>query len=183
MFDKFGEFDSYEELNAAAEKFLKDGDINNIIALAEENGIDQEDAQDYADGCIPELSTIFTAAYGRLEVQQRVDIESKKNYVEKMPLMVINTMLQGMCTSVEVAAAVMKKGKRIVEIYEAMKAEAIKYATAEVKKQMAADPTKKKIDVMEICCGTDRELCNIIRTYYMGSEKDFTKSISDLYKE
>lgn len=183
MFDKFGEFNSYEELNVAAEEFLKAGDLDSVMKLAEENGIDQEDAQDYADGCLPGLSTIFTAAYGRLIVQQRLDIDSKNSYVEKMPLMVINTMLQGMCTSVEVAAAVMKKGKRIAEIYEAMKAEGIKHATAEAKKQKAADPKKKTADIMGICCGTDRELCNIIRTYYMGSEKDFTKSISDLYKE
>lgn len=167
MFDKFGEFDSYKELNAAAEEFLKVGNIDSIMDLAEENGIDREDAQDYVEGCVSELSTIFTAAYGRLSVQQKEDIDSKKSHVEKMPLMVINTVLKGMCTSEELAALVMRKGKRITAIYDAMKEEASKHMA----------------DKMGMCCGTDRELCNIIRAYYTKSEKDFKKSISDLYKE
>ena len=42
MFDKFGEFDSCEELNRAAAAQFKEGDDEALIALAEENGIDRE---------------------------------------------------------------------------------------------------------------------------------------------
>ena len=38
MFDKFGEFNSVEELNAAAEGFRNEGDLESLMALAQENG-------------------------------------------------------------------------------------------------------------------------------------------------
>ena len=40
---KFGEFDSAEELNKAAEGFKNEGDLESLYALAEENGISKED--------------------------------------------------------------------------------------------------------------------------------------------
>ena len=45
MFEKFGEFDSYEEINRAAEAQKAEGDTEAILALAKENGLDEEDAQ------------------------------------------------------------------------------------------------------------------------------------------
>ena len=70
MFDKFGEFDSFEELNKAAEGFLKEGDLDSIRALAEENGLDKEEAEDYIEGYVPELATLYSAAFGRLTVER-----------------------------------------------------------------------------------------------------------------
>lgn len=46
MFDKFGEFDSYEEINRAAKAQLEEGDLEAIKTIAEENGLDPEDAED-----------------------------------------------------------------------------------------------------------------------------------------
>ena len=46
MFDKFGEFDSVEELNKAAAGLKTEGDEESLIALAEENGLTREDAED-----------------------------------------------------------------------------------------------------------------------------------------
>ena len=43
MFDKFGEFDSYEEINRAAKAQLEEGDLEAIRTIAEENGLDPED--------------------------------------------------------------------------------------------------------------------------------------------
>ena len=71
MFDKFGEFDSYEELNKAAEGQKAEGDIKALKELAKENGIDVEDAEDYFNGEIPELSTPTMAALGKLEVEEK----------------------------------------------------------------------------------------------------------------
>lgn len=48
MFDKFGSL-TYEELNKTAEGLKMEGDIESLILLAEENGLDKEDAEDYAD--------------------------------------------------------------------------------------------------------------------------------------
>lgn len=48
MFDKFGPL-TYEELNKTAEGLKMEGDIESLILLAEENGLEKEDAEDYAD--------------------------------------------------------------------------------------------------------------------------------------
>lgn len=69
MFDKFGEFDSAAELNTAAEGLLKEGDTNSIRVLAEENGLDREDAEDYITGAVTELTTPLMAAMGKLKVE------------------------------------------------------------------------------------------------------------------
>lgn len=71
MYEKFGEFDSAEELNRAAAAQLAEGDTGAVLALAEENGIDPEDAQDYIDGAAAELATPLMAALGKLAVEKR----------------------------------------------------------------------------------------------------------------
>ena len=69
LFEKFGEFDSAEELNRAAAAQLAEGDIDAIYGIAEENGIDREDAEDYIDGAAPELCSVLSAALGKLKVE------------------------------------------------------------------------------------------------------------------
>ena len=55
---------------AAAQK--AEGDREALIMLAEENGIDRDDAQDYLDGAVDELATPLMAAVGeRLGVKLR----------------------------------------------------------------------------------------------------------------
>lgn len=71
MFDKFGEFDSCEELNRAAAAQLKEGDDQALVALALENGIDEEDVKDYIDGEVQELATPLMAAYGKLDIEEK----------------------------------------------------------------------------------------------------------------
>lgn len=166
MFDKFGEFDSVEELNFAAAGLLKEGDTKSLEDLAKENGIDTEDVNDYIEGMMTELASVFSAAFGRLRVEEEKTINTKKNIIDKMPLQLILTMLRGMCTNEDLAKAVMKKGKRISNIYEAMRSEAQKH----------------KSGSMGMSCGTDRELCEIIRAYYMESESKFKAKIAALYK-
>lgn len=165
MFEKFGEFDSVEELNAAAEGLLKEGDTASLMELAKENGIDEEDAADYRDGYAASLATVTMAAFGRLKVLEKNEVEKIKNPIEQMAMRVIITMLKGMCTDETMAAAVMQKGKRISEIFKAMKNEAEKH----------------KDENVGISCGTDRELCEIIRAYYTQSDSRFKEKIKSLY--
>lgn len=40
MFEKFGEFDSCEEINMAAQGLYEEGDIKSLRALAKENGLE-----------------------------------------------------------------------------------------------------------------------------------------------
>ena len=69
MFDKFGEFDSVEELNRAAAAQKAEGDEQALVLLAQENGIDKEDAEDYMDGAVDELANASMAAIGKLKVE------------------------------------------------------------------------------------------------------------------
>lgn len=71
MFDKFGEFDSADEMNRAAAAQRKEGDNEAILAIAEENGIDREDAIDFIDGCVAAFVTPLMAAYGKLDIEAK----------------------------------------------------------------------------------------------------------------
>lgn len=71
MFDKFGEFDSYEEINRAANAQFNEGDMEAIKIIAEENGLDKEDAEDYIAGDVEELTTPLLAAMGKLTVEAK----------------------------------------------------------------------------------------------------------------
>lgn len=69
MFDKFGEFDSAEELNRAAAAQKAEGDEEALVAIAKENGIDEEDAEDFMDGVVDALATPLMAAAGKLKIE------------------------------------------------------------------------------------------------------------------
>lgn len=74
LFEKFGEMDSIEEINLAAEGLKKEGDKESLYALAEENGVDKEDAEDYLLGYTQEL--IPNAILGALA---KLKVEISKN--------------------------------------------------------------------------------------------------------
>lgn len=69
MYEKFGEFNSADELNEAASGLLDEGDTKNIYILAKENGIDEEVARCYIDKLIPYLCDEESAAIGKLTVE------------------------------------------------------------------------------------------------------------------
>ncbi|MCI7610914.1 MAG: hypothetical protein MST02_17910 [Enterocloster clostridioformis] len=107
MFDKFGEFDSADEMNRAAAAQRKEGDNEAILAIAEENGIDREDAIDFIDGCVAAFVTPLMAAHGKL------DIEAK----ELQPYEIMEDWLQYIklrcAEEPEMAVAVRRKGKSL----------------------------------------------------------------------
>lgn len=109
MFDKFGEFDSAEEMNRAAAAQLKEGDTEAILKIAEENGIDKEDAEDYIAGCTSEFATPLMAARGKLEVESK-DLEIKGILIDWRDMVLKLCMDdQNMCV------AVRRKGKSLKE--------------------------------------------------------------------
>lgn len=109
MFDKFGEFDSAEEMNRAAAAQLKEGDTDAIYKVAEENGIDKEDAEDYIDGFTSEFATPLMAARGKLEVESK-DLEIKGILIDWRDMVLKLCMDdQNMCV------AVRRKGKSLKE--------------------------------------------------------------------
>ena len=73
MFDKFGKM-SYDELIRTAKAEKKEGDEEALIALAQENGLDQEDAEDYMNDLTEVLCTPREAAVARIEMEAK-DLE------------------------------------------------------------------------------------------------------------
>lgn len=107
MFDNFGEFDSAEELNRVAAEQLAKGDTDAIYALAKENGIDVEEADDYIDGLTKELCGPLMAANGKLDVEEAElqPYEIMKDWVQ---------YIRARCLEApEMALAVRRKGKSL----------------------------------------------------------------------
>lgn len=120
MFKKFGEFDSAAELNRAAAGQKKEGDIEALVALAEENGIDREDAEDYADDVVDTLTTTLMAAFGKVEIECR-EIRQQEIITDWIEY------IKSQCVEQEeMAAAVRKKGKRVKLCIAALLKEASK---------------------------------------------------------
>ncbi|MCM1057912.1 MAG: hypothetical protein NC517_09930 [Firmicutes bacterium] len=69
MYERFGEFNSAEEINETAVNLRKEGDAESIRILARENGIDEEVAEIFISGDIIYLCDLMSAATGKIEVE------------------------------------------------------------------------------------------------------------------
>ncbi len=119
MFETFGEFDSYHEINMAAEGLREEGDLEGLRKLAEENGL-FDYVDDYIDGQTEELCNVLTAAIGKLNIE-------KTEAAEWAPLADdIVDYLMGHCDDEAFAAAVRRKGKNITEAAKEIEKEAKK---------------------------------------------------------
>lgn len=109
MFEKFGEFGSYEEINRAAAAQLAEGDTEAIYAIAEENGLDEEDVEDFIAGDIPELATALTAAQGKLQIEAE-ELQPKEIMADWLDYIQIQCF-----EDQEMRLAVRRKGKSLKE--------------------------------------------------------------------
>lgn len=165
MFEKFGEFDSCEEINRAAVAQKEQGDEEALILLAEENGLDKEDAEDYYDGGLDVLATPAMAAIGKLAV------ESKDLKLGGVLLDWVDE-LRTMCMEDEAfARAVRRKGKGL-DGYIALTAEE-GYKNRAVVDRRIVDKTqqiKKILGGHEFSIGipNKRTRRDLAMTYYMG---------------
>lgn len=71
MFEKFGEFDSCEEINKAAAGFKEEGDIDSLKAMCTENGIEEDDVADFIAGETDYVCNCLTAAIGKLQIEEK----------------------------------------------------------------------------------------------------------------
>lgn len=165
MFDKFGEFGSAEELNKAAEGFKNEGDIKSLYELAEENGISKEDVADYMDGYVDKFASEMMAALGRMEVEKK-GLEKENDTITKSAVYYILLFMDAMLSDPEMQKAIMKKGKSPRKLLEKMKNTARKHAEGNT----------------GVCCGTDKELKDLIKIYYTQSEDELKKKLDSLYK-
>lgn len=107
MFDKFGEMDSYQELNELAENLANEGDFDSLKAMARENGIHKDFVEMYINGDIPCLTDSLNAALGKL------DVEAKELKMEEIMADWLE-YIKGQCVeSEEMAISVRSKGKNL----------------------------------------------------------------------
>lgn len=164
MFEKYGEFDSVEELNKKAAE-LKDN-LDELKALAEENGLDPMDAEDYADGAMDELATPLMAATGK------INAESKDLKLSGVLLDWSQELIKKCTESEELARAVRKKGKSLAG-YIALTADTGFEKRAVVDKKITAlckGEIKKIIGSHEFSIGIPDKATRskLIIQYYIG---------------
>ena len=70
-FTKFGEMNSYKEINELAENMFNEGDIKSLKEMAKENGIPEDMTEMYLQGEIPQLCEAMDAALGKIDVEVR----------------------------------------------------------------------------------------------------------------
>ena len=145
LFPKFGEMD-FEGLNEAAEGLKEEGDMEDLKVLALENGLDPEDAEDYAAGDVKQLATLRQAALGRIKVQE------EKTKIPRTAAGIIYGMARAMTTDPEACRAFMEKGSRIDKVW------------SELEKKARDD----KQGSVGVACGTDRDLKEIILKVVTG---------------
>lgn len=107
MFDKFGEMNSFTEINELAENLFNEGDIDSLKEMAKENGISEEYVELYLEMEIPVLCDPLTAALGKIEMEceELKPKEIMEDWVE---------YIKGQCMENElIAYRVRKKGKSL----------------------------------------------------------------------
>lgn len=165
MFEKFGEFDSAEELNRAAAAQKAEGDKEALIALAWENGIEKEDAEDYWDGEVDTLCTVKTAALAKLS------LESKDLKLSGVLMDWVSEIEDMAVEDAALAAGIRKKDKSLAG-YIALTAEEGFKNRCTVDKRIVALTTevRKVVGSHEFAIGIpDRQARKrLIREYYGG---------------
>ena len=160
MFEKFGEMDSFEELNELAENLFNEGDIESIKVMAKENGIPEDYAEMYIDKIIPFFCDALTEAIGKLDVEceELIPKEIMLDWVE---------YIRGQCMEyTEMALAIRKKGKSL----KGCLAELLKWSFKNqipIEKEIlnAAGVSAGKVTLGIPGMGTAKK---IIREYYLG---------------
>lgn len=163
MFDKFGEFDSFSEINELAENLLNEGDIESLKVVAKENGIQADFVNLYTHGEIPELCDKLTAALGKIDVEaaELKPKEIMEDWVE---------YLRGQCMENELLAHnVRKKGKTLKGCIAAI-------LTWSFKNQQTVDKDIIKaagVSASKVTLGIPgmARAKKIITDYYMGGTK------------
>lgn len=177
MFEKFGEFDSYEEINRAAAAQKAEGDTEAIKILAKENGLDPEDAQAYIDGEEDELTTLTLAAWGKL------DIETREAKIEGVIKDWIEELKAAASEDEALAHGIRRKGKTIKQVIADWASEGFENATI-VPKDVVKLCTKRIRDIVgnhdfQIGIPTRKKRLEIARKYYVDNSanphKDSTR--------
>ena len=161
MFDKFGEFGSYEEINKKAEELMAAGDKEGLLKLCDENGIDREDGEDFMSGIVEELTTPKLAAIGKITAESR-DLKAKGVVSDW-----VNVIIQMIDEDEKMAAAVRSKGKSLCGILGKL----LKYSF-EAKEKLDDRIVKAAKLNPPIYLGipSSKEIKSMAKDYYLGGK-------------
>ncbi len=160
LYEKFGEFDSADEINELAKNLLKEGDKNSVYLLAKENGIPKDYADMMVDGTFPVLCDATMAANGKIDVEAQ-DLKQKGIMVDWCDYIRAVCMEDG-----TMAHNVRKKGKSLKGCFGKL----LEYS---FKNQAPVDPgivKAAKINASKVTFGMpgQKEARKLIREYYGG---------------
>ncbi len=147
MFEKFGEYDNVDEFNDRARELISEP--ASLRTLAEENGIDPEDVEDYMAGEMKDLADAASYALGRI----KVELENTK--IDRQAAEYIAAIARKVLTNGRKAHF---KGRTFEAIMKAF-----------------GEKAKKNNQVY--ACGSDRDMEKIIEAYYFDSEEAMKKAV------
>ena len=163
MFDKFGEMNSYTEINELAANLLQEGDLDSLKELAKENGIPDDYVEMYLEEVIPSLCDSTSAAIGK------IDVECMKLKPKELMLDWVE-YIKGLCMENEmIAHQIRKKGKTL----QGCMAVLLEYS---FKNQITVDKAITKaagVSANKVTFGIPgmAKAKELIRDYYMGGTK------------
>lgn len=168
MFEKFGEFNSAEEINTVAQMKKIEGKKEDIYQLAKENGIDEGDVNDYIAGYTESLTTELSAAVGKIEV------ESEHLKIDGILKDWIGTILHQCMEDTQFCMAVRSKEKSLKDCMAAL----IKFAfenkvqvsdeIVDVTKIMHNGKEEQMRKPLYLGIPNNAQAKKIIREYYLG---------------
>lgn len=162
LYEKYGEFDSYEEINEAAANQKAQGDLEAVKEIAKENGIDEMDLEDFLNGDVDTLCTLTSAAAGKLTVE--------KEELEMVELMSDWEMwIEKECQeNPDFAAAVRKKGKSLAGVMAKLMDYAFSNAI-DVPREILKH-SKNKASKVTFGVPGMTTVARLIREYYLGGD-------------
>ena len=161
IFTKYGEFNSADEINEAVKNQLANGDIEAIKEIAEENGIDPDDAEDFITGGWDRICSPTSAALGK------INVESEAMQITGIMKDWIRYIQMCISESQEFAVAVRSKGKSLAGALGAILKESEK---------LMADVDEAILKAADIHFGgqvkfgipEEAKVREIVKKYYLG---------------
>ena len=166
-------FKTVKELNDKAAELKSAGDLSELVKLAEENGLEKEDAEDYMDSDDPEdcLCNATMAAIGRLNMEEQdLHLESQmKDWKEFVVQMILEYPAQHKEEDgAALANAVFNPDKLLLDVLAAgLKLSSENRITVDMRIIKAAGLPESAAYIG--MCGRD-DLKRIILDYYLGKQ-------------
>lgn len=166
-------FKTVKELNDRAAELKNAGDLSELVKLAEESGLEKEDAEEYMDSDDPEdyLCNATMAAIAKLKLEEQdLHLESQmKDWKDFIVQMLTDYPMDHAEDGDALANAVFDPGKKLLDVLAAgLELASENRVTVDRRITRAAGLPESAGQIG--MCGRD-ELKRIVLDYYMGDKK------------